>query len=47
MACVDVIKSKVTTPAKKIVIIEDGGHSLVLERPRKCAALVMEFLDTF
>ena len=46
MACVDVIKSKLTTPVKKIVIIEDGGHSMVLERPRKCASLVMEFVDT-
>ena len=44
--CLDVIKDKIpSTP--KVVVLDDVGHSISLERPRKLAFVLMEFINTF
>ncbi|KAI8520529.1 Alpha beta hydrolase [Branchiostoma belcheri] len=46
VTCVDVIKREMTAPLH-VDIIEDSGHSIPVETPKKAATLIMNFRDKF
>lgn len=44
--CTNVIKKKLPKPPVKTVILEEVGHGVVLERPRKFIFVLMDFLNS-
>ncbi|XP_057312781.1 monoacylglycerol lipase ABHD6-like [Hydractinia symbiolongicarpus] len=45
--CVDTIKKKLPVSPKTVIILDEVGHSIQLERPKKAAEILVKFLDSF
>ncbi|XP_057312779.1 monoacylglycerol lipase ABHD6-like [Hydractinia symbiolongicarpus] len=45
--CVDTIKKKLPVSPKTVIILDEVGHCIHLERPKKAAYILLEFLNSF
>jgi len=47
VSCVDVIKSKLPSSLRKEILFSECGHAVLLEKPRKSASHIVEYLNSF